>query len=63
MEKLSSCMKKPSASNKVLLIKRLFNIQMVEGGSILDHLNDFNIVTNQLHSMGLDFVFIVDKLQ
>eukprot|EP00253_Pinus_taeda_P009734 PITA_09734 len=40
---------KPSASNK------LFNMKMSEGGSIADHLNDFNIVTSQLSSMGVKF--------
>ena len=37
---------KPSASNKVFLMKRLFNMKMSEGGSIADHLNEFNTVTN-----------------
>ena len=46
---------KPSASNKVFLMKRLFNMKMSEGGSITDHLNDFNMVTNQLSSVGVNF--------
>lgn len=28
---------------------------MVQGGFILEYLNDFNIITNQLHSMALHF--------
>jgi len=28
---------------------------MSEGGSIVDHLNDFNIVTSQLSSIGANF--------
>jgi hypothetical protein len=29
-------------------MKILFNMNMSEGGSVADHLNDFNTVTNQL---------------
>ena len=46
METLAKLYEKPSASNKVFLMKHLFNMKMVEGGSIVDHLNDFNIVTS-----------------
>ena len=30
-------------------------MNMLEGGSIADHLNDFNIVTSQLSSVGVNF--------
>ena len=46
---------KPLASNKVFLMKRLFNMKMSVGGSITNHLNDFNMVTNQLSSIGVNF--------
>lgn len=46
MEALSRLYEKPSASNKVFLMKRLFNMKMSEGGSIANHLNDFNTVTS-----------------
>ena len=46
---------KPSASNKVFLMKRLFNMKISEGGSIAYHLNEFNTVTNQLSSVKMDF--------
>ena len=36
-------------------MKCLFNIKMLEGGSIIDHLNDFNMVKNQLSSIGVNF--------
>ena len=39
---LEKLYEKPLASNKVFLMKRLFNMKMSEGGSITDHLNDFN---------------------
>jgi hypothetical protein len=46
MDALAKLYEKPSVSNKVFLMKRLFNMKMSEGGSIIDHLNDFNTVTN-----------------
>jgi hypothetical protein len=36
-------------------MKRLFNMKMSEGGSIVDHLNEFNTVTNQLSYVKVDF--------
>jgi hypothetical protein len=55
MDALAKLYEKPSASNKVFLMKRLFNMNMLEGGSIAGHLNEFNMVTNQLNSIKLDF--------
>ena len=55
MKTLATLYEKPSASNKVFLMKRLFNMKMAEGGSVADHLNDFNTVTSQLSSVGINF--------
>jgi hypothetical protein len=55
MDALAKLYEKPSSSNKVFLMKRLFNMKMSEGGSVADHLNDFNTVTNQLSSVKVDF--------
>jgi hypothetical protein len=55
MDALAKLYEKPLASNKVFLMKRLFNMKMSEGGSVADHLNDFNMVTNQLSSVKVDF--------
>ena len=52
---LATMYEKPSASNKVFLMKCLFNMKMAEGGSVADHLNDFNTVTSQLSSVGINF--------
>lgn len=52
---LAKLYEKPSASNKVFLMKCLFNMKMPEGGSIIDHLSDFNTVTNQLSYVGVNF--------
>ena len=55
MQTLAKLYEKPSASNKVFLMKRLFNMKMSEGGSVADHLNYFNTVTSQLSSVGVNF--------
>ena len=55
IETLARLDEKPSTSNKVFLMKCLFNIKMAEGGSIADHLNEFNTITSQLSSMGINF--------
>jgi hypothetical protein len=55
MKALAKLYEKPSASNKVFLMKHLFNMNISEGGSIIDHLNDFNMVTSQLCSIGVNF--------
>jgi len=46
MKALAKLYENPSTSNKVFLMKRLFNMKMSEGGSIADHLNEFNSVTS-----------------
>jgi hypothetical protein len=55
MDTLDKLYEKTSTSNKVFLMKRLFNMNMSEGGSVADHLNEFNTVTNQLSSVKVDF--------
>jgi hypothetical protein len=35
---------KPSATNKVYLMRRLFNLKMSEGGCVADHINEFNVI-------------------
>ena len=46
MSALAKLYEKTLASNKVFLMKRLFNMNMSEGGSIADHLNEFNKLTS-----------------
>ena len=55
MYAMAKLYEKPSMSNKVFLMKRLFNMKMLEGGFVADHLNEFNTVTNQLSSIKVDF--------
>ena len=42
---------KPSTSNKVYLMKKLFSMKMNEGSSVQNHVNEFNTITNQLSSV------------
>ena len=55
MKALSSMYEKPSANNKVHMMKKLFNLKMVEGTLVFQHLNEFNTITNQLSSVEIDF--------
>jgi hypothetical protein len=55
MDALAKMYEKTSMSNKVFLMKILFNMNMSEGGYIIDHLNEFNTITNQLSSIKVDF--------
>ena len=55
MSTLGKLYEKPSASNNVFLMQCLFTMKMSEGGSVADHLNEFNMVTNYLISLGLNF--------
>ena len=55
MSKLAKLYEKPSTSNNVFLMKHLFNMKISEDGSVADHLNEFNTVTSQLSSVGVNF--------
>ena len=55
MKALSSMYGKPSANNKVHLMKKLFNLKMAKNASVAQHLNEFNTITNQLSSVEIDF--------
>ena len=55
MKILSSMYEKPLTNNKVHLMKKLFNLKMVEGTSVAQHLNEFNTITNQLSFVEIDF--------
>lgn len=37
---------KNTTSNKVFLMKKLYNLKMKEGSSVVEHLNAFNIIIN-----------------
>ena len=52
---LPSMYEKPSANNKVHLMKELFNLKMAKNASIAQHLNEFNTITNQLSYVEIDF--------
>ena len=52
---LSNTYEKPSPSNKVYLMRHLYNMKMVEDASITDHNNEFNVITTQLSSVEIMF--------
>ena len=55
MKALSGMYEKPSANNKVHLMKKLFTLKMAENVLVAQHLNEFNTITNQLSSIEIDF--------
>ena len=55
MKALSGMYEKLSENSKVHLMKKLFNLKMVENASVAQHLNEFNTITNQLSFVEIDF--------
>ena len=55
MTTLSGMYEKSSANNKVHLMKKLFNLKMAKGAAVAKHLNKFNIITNQLFFVEIEF--------
>ncbi|GKE06738.1 retrovirus-related pol polyprotein from transposon TNT 1-94, partial [Tanacetum coccineum] len=52
---LSNMYEKPSASNKVFLIRQLVNMKMNKGASVADHVNEFNSILSRLMSVDIKF--------
>ena len=46
---------KPLANNKVYLMKKLFNLKKAKGTLVVQHLNEFNTITNQLSMVEIEF--------
>ena len=55
MKVLVDTYEKPSASNKVHLMRHLFNLKMVDGTRVTDHVNEFNGIISQLSSVEINF--------
>ena len=55
LKTLSNMYEKPSAMNKVYLLGRSFNLQLSESGSVVDHINEFNMIVSQLSSVKINF--------
>ena len=55
MKALLNMYEKPSAMNKVYLMRRLFNLQMFEGEYVVDHINEFKMIVSQLSSVEINF--------
>lgn len=52
---LSNMYEKPSAVNKVFLIRQLVNTKMKEGAGATDHINEFNNILSRLTSVNIVF--------
>ena len=55
LKALSNMYEKPSAINKVYLMRRLFNLQMSKTRSVYDHINEFNMIVSQLNCVDINF--------
>ncbi|GKA58512.1 retrovirus-related pol polyprotein from transposon TNT 1-94 [Tanacetum coccineum] len=55
LKALSNMYEKPSASNKVFLIRQLVNTKMNKGASVADHVNEFNSILSRLMSVDIEF--------
>ncbi|KAL9658919.1 hypothetical protein QQ045_021130 [Rhodiola kirilowii] len=55
LETLSALYEKPSAANKVHLMRRFFTLRMAEGAGVAKHLSEFNIIIAQLGSVNIKF--------
>ena len=48
--------------NKVYFMWRLFNLQICDGESIVDHTNEFNRIVSQLRSVEINFEYEIKAL-
>ena len=55
MKALFGMYEKPSANYKVYLMKKLFNLKKAKGTPVVQHLNEFNTITNQLSLVEIEF--------
>ncbi|KAJ0467157.1 putative RNA-directed DNA polymerase [Helianthus annuus] len=52
---LSNMYEKPSADNRMYLMRELFNMRMNEGSPVADHINEVNSVLPKLATVGMKF--------
>jgi len=55
MDALAALYEKSSASNKVYLMKKLFNLKMQQGARVAEFLNEFQSVVQQLVAVEIVF--------
>ncbi|MFS8024056.1 putative RNA-directed DNA polymerase [Helianthus anomalus] len=53
LEALSNMYEKPSAGNRVFLMRELSNMRMNEGSSVADHINEVNSILSRLATVGM----------
>lgn len=54
MDILTNMYEKPSTSNQIFLLKKLVNMKLSDRSSVVEHINNFTHVTNQLESAGIN---------
>ena len=54
-EKLETLYASKTGNNKLFLLKQLMTFKYEEGSPILDHINDFQGILDQLSGMGVNF--------
>ena len=59
---LSNIYEKSSVNSKVFLMRKFFNLKMVEGASVATHFNVFNMIVNQLSFVEIDFDYKIHAL-
>ena len=52
---LSNMYEKLAAMKKVYLMKRLFNLQMSEGGFVANYISEFSMIVSQLSLVEINF--------
>src|ERR1044071_267512 len=52
---LSNMYEKPSAANKVFLMRELFTMRMKEGSSVTEYINNLNSLLSRVSSVGMRF--------
>lgn len=52
-DKLGTLYQSKSSGNKIFLQKKLYNLRMKDGDSVIEHLNAFNTVVSQLLSVDI----------
>ena len=55
IKSLSDIYEKPSAMNKIYMMRRLFVLEMNNGSSAIEHINEFNSIICQLSSVNIVF--------
>ena len=62
LKTMSNMYEKSLAMNMVYLMRRLFNLQMSEGESVADHINEYNMIVSQLSQVEINIEDEIETL-